>query len=98
MKTSKKQIEKATTSSRMTRSNYCTFTYPISKNESYTKDRDQNVLHNIGIESERIGYASTKKKFIELVHNHLNLMRKFNYYYDGQPISRDNLLSAVPDN
>lgn len=104
MKTSKDQIKKATISRRITGSNYITganyfnFTYQISKNESYTKDRDQNVLHNIGIESERIGYASTKEEFVELVLNHINSRKIYNYYYDGQPISTIRFLSSVPKN
>lgn len=72
MKTSKNQIEKSTRSRKINMSNQSTYTYQIEMNENYTKDIDENVCYNIGNNSERIGYASTKKQFIELVYNHMN--------------------------
>lgn len=72
MKTSKNQIEKSTRSRKITRSNECNYTYQISMDGDYTKDSDFNVIYTIGNKSVRIGYASTKKKFIELVYNHIN--------------------------
>ena len=72
MKTSKTQIEKATISRKIAMTNQCNYTYQIKMNVNYTKDSDENVLYNVGNRSERIGYASTKKQFIELVYNHIN--------------------------
>lgn len=72
MKTTKSQIEKATRSRKIARSNQCNYTYQISMNENYTKDTDENVLYNVGNRSERLGFASTKKQFIDLVYSHIN--------------------------
>lgn len=72
MKTTKKQIEMSTRSRRISMSNQCNYVYQISMNENYTKDTDENVLYSVGNKSERIGFASTKKQFIELVYNHIN--------------------------
>jgi hypothetical protein len=71
MKT-KKEIISQTRSRKIARSNQSNYTYQIAMNENYTKDTDENVLYNIGNNSERIGFASTKKQFIELVFNHVN--------------------------
>lgn len=72
MKTTKKSILESTRTRKISMSNQCNYTYQIAMNENYTKDTEGNVLYNIGNRSERIGCASTKKQFIELVYNHIN--------------------------
>lgn len=72
MKTTKKSILESTRTRKISMSNQCNYTYQIAMNENYTKDTEGNVLYNIGNRSERIGYASTKNQFIELVYNHIN--------------------------
>lgn len=72
MKTSKKAITEKIKSRKVSMSNQKNYTYQVSMNENYTKDTDENVLYNVGNSSTRIGYASTKKQFIELVYNHIN--------------------------
>jgi hypothetical protein len=72
MKTTKKEIEEKTRSRAISRSSQKNYTFQVTMNENYTKDTDENVLYNIGNTSERIGFASTKKEFIELVYSHIN--------------------------
>jgi hypothetical protein len=72
MKTTKKEIEEKTRSRAISRSRQKNYTLQIAMNENYTKDTDENVLYNIANTSERIGFASTKKEFIELVYSHIN--------------------------
>lgn len=70
--TTKKEITEKTTSRGIYSSNQKTYTYQVSMNENYTKDIDENVLYNIGNSSTRLGYATTKNQFIDLVYNHIN--------------------------
>lgn len=72
MKTTKKQIETNTRGRAISMSNQKNYTYQIGMNENYTKDTDENVLHNIGSASHRIGYAHTKREFIDIVFAHMN--------------------------
>lgn len=71
METSKSKIGKETKSRKIALSNQCNYTYQIQMNENYTKDTDGIVLHNVGNSSKIIGYAYTKKQFIELVYSHV---------------------------
>jgi len=72
MKTLKKQISEKTRSRATSHSNQKTYTFQVSMNENYTKDMDGNVLYNIGNSSKQIGYATTRKEFVNLVYNNIN--------------------------
>lgn len=48
------------------------YTFRLDSNHTYTKDCDCNVLYNTNQSSTRIGFATNKVQFIELVYNHVN--------------------------
>lgn len=72
MKTTKSFILKNTYSRGIVNSNSKNYTFQLDDSHSYTKDCDMNVLYNTNQSSERIGYATNKTQFIELVYNHIN--------------------------